>query len=54
MGPSLNTLGGSELALRNASPSPIRTQTISAIDDWGFTTAGQVDIEMMIYTDVSF
>lgn len=33
---------GSELAPRNASPSHIRTQTISAIDDWGFTALLQL------------
>lgn len=32
----------SELALRNASPSLIRTQTISAIDDRGFTALPQL------------
>lgn len=33
---------GSELALRNASPSHICTQTISAIEDWGFTALLQL------------
>lgn len=39
---TLSTLSGEELALRNASPSHARTQTISAIDGWDFTALLQL------------
>ncbi len=48
---------GSGLALRNASPSHIRTQTISAINDQGFNCfaiARPAGIGMKIYPDLLF